>query len=60
MIETDFEPFCDSCSDLEPVVTRLYADANVSLQIITCENIHRCRKIVEFYQEKGETQNAET
>lgn len=60
MITTDFEPFCNDCPDLEPVVTRLYAGECVLQQVITCENIHRCRKIVEFYQKKGEANNAET
>lgn len=54
MITTDFEPFCDNCSDLDPMVTRLYADGGVFQQIITCENIHHCRRVVEFYREKGE------
>ena len=62
MIVTDFEGYCQTCSDLEPVVERLYAESGIIQQVITCENIQRCRNIVRYvreYEKKGENNNAE-
>lgn len=53
MIQTDFEPYCEDCADLEPVVERLYGDDGVIQQVIACEHIRHCRKVAEFYREKG-------
>lgn len=39
MIQTDFEPYCEDCADLEPVVERLYGDDGVIQQVIACEHI---------------------
>lgn len=56
MVELDLEPYCDNCSDLYPVVERLYADGTI-YNHITCEHISHCRRVVDFYQKnatKGE------
>ena len=53
MIEPDFEPYCDDCSDLDPVVNRVYGNNAICQQIITCEHIYHCRKVAEFYRENG-------
>ena len=47
MIQTNFEPYCEDCTDLEPVVERLYGNDGVIQQVITCMNLHHCRKVAE-------------
>lgn len=53
MIQTNFESYCEDCADLYPVVERLYGDSGVIQQVITCEHARHCRKVAEFYREKG-------
>ncbi len=57
MIQTNFEPYCEDCADLEPVVERLYGDDGVIQQVIACEHIRHCRKVAEFYREKGKLES---
>lgn len=57
MIQTNFEPYCEDCTDLEPVVERLYGNDGVIQQVITCMNFHHCRKVAEFYREKGKLES---
>lgn len=34
MIQTNFEPYCEDCTDLEPVVERLYGNDGVIQQVM--------------------------
>lgn len=48
MIQLDVESYCHDCSDFYPVVRRLYANACVYQQSVTCEHIQHCRKICDY------------
>lgn len=48
MIDTDFEVFCEECTELDPIVNKIYADNKIASQIITCEYIKRCKRMYDI------------
>lgn len=45
MIDTKFEAYCEECTELDPIVNKVYADNKIVSQIITCNYIERCKRI---------------
>lgn len=56
MIELMTDPYCHDCSDFEPIVQRLYANDEIYLQIVTCKDLDRCRKMYEHIRKFDEEQ----